>query len=188
MTAHEVFKTLQALFKKKATATTIVLNTQENDTMQVAACTSNRVSNRSGRKWDNLLGNGMCRKHECRTMDQGRVGRKRQVGVEKGKKPCGRVKEGAAAASELGMETTDQRADGIGLVTLASSPLPRDDTVALTETPPVESEPPQHELETTQPIQTLHNTGSSREGQGVAMSHKEAVGDEVEVGEVDGQT
>ena len=45
------------------------------------------------------------------------------MGAKKGEKPRGRVEEGAVAASGPGMETMDQSADGVGLVTPASSPM-----------------------------------------------------------------
>ena len=77
MTAHEVFKILQALFEKKATATSTVLDARENDTMQVAARTSNRVRNGSGRQRDNSPSNGTRRECERRTANQGRVGRQK---------------------------------------------------------------------------------------------------------------
>ena len=41
---------------------------------------------------------------------------------EKGAKPRGKVDEGAAAVRGPGMKTTDLQADGVGLVTPASSP------------------------------------------------------------------
>ena len=121
MTAHEVFKTLHALFEKRTMTT--VDDTRENNTTRVAAQVSNEVSNRSGRQQDNSPSNGTRREHKRGTTDQGQVGRKRQVGAEKGKKPCGRVEEGAATASGPGMETTDQSADGVGLATPVSSPM-----------------------------------------------------------------
>jgi hypothetical protein len=90
---------------------------------------------------------------------------------EEGTKSRGKVGEGAGAASGPGMETTDQVADGVSLATPASSTLPQDDTVVLTEITPVEST-------TTPPVRTPHDKGSSGEGRGVAMSHEGAVGDE----------
>ena len=74
MTAHEVFKTLQCLFEKKTTVMTKVHDVRENDTTRVAACASNEVRNRSGRKWESLPSNGTCREREPKTSDQGRVG------------------------------------------------------------------------------------------------------------------
>lgn len=41
---------------------------------------------------------------------------------KEGEKLCRKVNEGTATASELGMKTTDQTADGISLMTLASCP------------------------------------------------------------------
>ena len=52
---------------------------------------------------------------------------------EKGEKPCGRDDE-AATASGPGTVTTDhQKTDGGSLATPASSPVPRDNEVVLTE-------------------------------------------------------
>ena len=58
MTAHEVFKTLQGLFEKRTTVMTTVYDVWENNTMHVAACASNKVRNRLGRKWESLPSNG----------------------------------------------------------------------------------------------------------------------------------
>ena len=71
MTAHEVFKTLQALFEKKVTATTTVHDPQHNDTTPVAARASDGVRNRSGRKRESLPSNGTHREREPKTSDQG---------------------------------------------------------------------------------------------------------------------
>ena len=71
MTAHEVFKTLQDLFEKKATATTTVHNMQHNNTTPVAAHASDGVRNRSRRQRDNSPSNGTRCEHEHGTMDQG---------------------------------------------------------------------------------------------------------------------
>ena len=177
--------------------------------------------------------------------DEGQSGRE-------GRKPCGKVDEGAASVRGLGIKTTDLQANGVGLATPASSPQDNQTFVKLTkphenvlttmlqrapcdershgedqsmagieqgggvdeepsqqvdekttdtENPkmeragpmrpadsslnlPVEFQPPRHGLETTQPIRTPHDMGSSGECRGVATSHREAAGDEVEGGEM----
>jgi hypothetical protein len=136
-----------------------------------------KVSNESRRRTD-LLGT---------TTDQERVKANRRVG-EEGRKTRGKVGEKAAAARGPGTETTDLQADSVSLATPASGPLPRDDKLVLTKIPQVELKPPRHKSDTTQPIRTPHDTGSSGEGRGVAMSHMEAAGDEVGVGKVDERT
>ena len=208
MTAHELFKTLQALFEKKATATTTVLDARENDTMQVAARTSNRVRNGSGRQRDNRdsPSNGTRREHERRTTDQGRVRRKQRVGKE-GEKSRGRVEEEAAAAPRgPGRVTTARTTDGMSLATPASSPTASqavDNTTAdpanhnatsagptepvdESPEPPVASEPPRQQSEpTSHDRMPPSEDASGGEVQEVAMSHEVATGDEVEGGETD---
>ena len=193
MTAHEVFKTLQGLFEKKTTFMTKVHNVQENNTTRVAACATNEVRNRLERTWESLPSNGTHREHERKTMDQGRVGRKRRVG-EKGEKPRGRVEEGTGAASGPGMETTDQSADGVGLATLVSSPTAGrqvNDTTADTINPhatctgptrPVgkSSEPPRQELEP----KSHDRTPPSKDASGSEV-HELATGDKAKGGEMD---
>ena len=63
----------------------------------------------------------------------------RRVG-EEGEKSHGKVDEEAVAARGPGTKTTDLQADGVSLTTPASCP--RDDKVALTKIPPVESQNP----------------------------------------------
>ena len=121
-------------------------------------------------------------------------------------KPRGTVEEGAAAASGPGMETTDQSADGVGLATPASSltasqavdnttadPANHNATSAgptepvdESPEPPVMSEPPPHESDTTSRDRTPPSEDASGgEVQEVAASHEGAMGDEVEGGETD---
>ena len=206
MTVHEVFKTLHALLEKRTTTTTTVHNVQHNNTTLVAARASDGLRNRSGRQWDNSLSNGTCCEHEHGTTDHWQVRRKRQVDAEKGKKLHRRVEEGAATESALGMETTDQSADGIGLATPASSPTAgwqvnkkTTDTINLNMTsagptepadrspgPAVKPEPPQCKLYTTSHNRTLLSEDTlGGEAQEVAMSWEGAMGDEVEGGEMD---
>ena len=119
---------------------------------------------------------------------------------KEGKKPCGKVEEGAAAASGPGMETTDQSADGVGLTTSASSPMagrqvnekaadtinPNATRAGPTEPvdrslgPAVEPEPPRQESETT----SQDRTPSSKDASGGEV-HELATGDKVEGGETD---
>ena len=75
--ACDFFKTLQDLFEKKSTAMTMVHKAWYNDTTCMAAQANNEVRNRSGRKQESLLGNGMRREHKCRTTNQEQVGRQR---------------------------------------------------------------------------------------------------------------
>ena len=128
------------------------------------------------------------------------------MGAEKGKKLRRRVEEGAATESGLGMETMDQSADGIGLVTPASSPTANwqvnkktTDTINLNMTsagptepadrspgPAVKPEPPQRKLYTTSHNRTLPSEDAlGSEAQEVAMSWEGAMGDEVKGGEMD---
>ena len=121
-------------------------------------------------------------------------------------KPRGTVEEGAAAASGPGMETTDQSADGVGLATPASSltasqavdnttadPANHNATSAgptepvdESPEPPVTSEPPPHEPDTTSRDRTPPSEDASGgEVQEVAASHDGATGDKVEGGEMD---
>ena len=103
--------------------------------------------------------------------------------AKKGAKSRGGVGGQEAAARRPGSRATDKTTSGVSLATPASSPVPRNDNVALTEKPPIELEPPpRRESDTTQPIRTPHDTESSGEGQGMAMGHMEAVGDDVESG------
>ena len=124
----------------------------------------------------------MCRERERMTTNHGKVELTR--GGEKGTKLRGRVEEEVAAAPRgPGTVTMARTTDGMSLATSASGPTPRDDKVVLTGKPPIEFQPPRHESETTQPIRTPHDMGLSGEGRGVAMSHREAAGDEVKGGE-----
>ena len=175
--------------------------------MHVAAQTSNEVRNRLGRKQESLLDNGMHHKHEHGTTDQGQVRRKSRVG-KKGEKLRRRVEEGAVAPNGPGMETMDQSADGVGLMTLASSPTAGQqvgetttdptnhiatsagptEPVDKSPEPPVMSEPPPHESDTTsQDRMPPSEDASGGEVQEVAMSHEVAMGDEVKSGETDNE-
>ena len=130
------------------------------------------------------------------------------MGAKKGEKPHRRVEEGAVAASGLGMETTDQNADSVGLMTLASSPMadqqvnektadtinPNTTSAGSTEPadrslgPAVELEPPRHKLYTTSHNRMLLSEDAlGSEVQEVAASHEGVTGDEVEGGETDNE-
>ena len=184
-TAREVLLYLPSLFEKTTTTTTTVHDTQHGDTTRVAACSRNEVRNGSRRQQDDSPKNGMRHEHECTTTDQGKVEMKTRV-AEKGAKSRGRVDEEEAAAPRgPGTVTTARTTDGVSLATPASGPTPRDDNVALTEKLPVESEPPlRKQSNTTQPIWMPHDTESNGEGQGMAMGHREATGDNVESGKM----
>ena len=203
-TAHDMLTHLKNLFDKDSTATTATVHdVQSNNSARVAAHTAgtpngrtrmqraandeardiNEVRKGSGRQWESSRSNGTRRERKRTTTDHGKVEMKTRGG-EKGAKLRGRVEEEAAAAPRgPGTVTTAKTTDGMSLATPASSPVPRDDNVVLTEEPPIKFQPPRHESETTQPIRTPHDMGSSGEGRGVAMGHREAAGDEVEDGE-----
>ena len=203
-TAHDMLTHLKNLFEKDPTATTVVVhNIRSNNSARVAVHTArtpnnptrmqhaanekahsmNEVSGKSGRQWEGLPRNRMLREHECTVVDHGKVEMKTRGG-KKGAKTHGRVEEEAAAAPRgQGTVATAKTTDGVSLATPASSPVPRNDEVVLTKIPPIKFQPPQHKLETMQPIWTPHDTGLSGECQGVATSHREAVGDEVKGGE-----
>ena len=163
--------------------TTIVHNMRSKGSAQVAAYTAGTPDDRTwmqcaandevhrtngvrdglGRQQNSSLSNRTRRERKRTMTDQGRVEMKRKV-AEKGVKTRRRVDEEAAAAPRgPGTVTTAKTTGGMSLAT--------------------PFQPPRHESETTQPIRTLHDMGSSGEGRGVASSHREAAGDEVEGGE-----
>ena len=180
-TAREVLLYLQSLFEKTTTTnTTTVHEAQHSDTMRVAARSRHEVRNRSRRQWEDSPSNGTRRERERTTTDQGRVEMRVRV-AEKGAKSRGGVGEQEVAARRPGSRATDETTSGVSLMTPASSPVPRNDEVVLTEEPPIELEPPpRRKSDATQPIRTPHDRESSGEGRGVAMGHREAAGDEVE--------
>ena len=181
-TAREVLLYLQGLFERTTTTTTTttVHDAQHSDTTRVAARSTNEVRNGSRRQRDDSPRNGTRRERERTMTNQGRVETRSRV-AEKGAKTRGRVEEEAAAAPRgPGTVTTAKTTDGVSLATPASSPVPRDDEVVLTEEPRVKSQPPEGQLGATSQVRTPPSKDASDgEAQG-------ATGEEAEGGEKDG--